>query len=201
MPPAAAARAALQRRAERAGAASALQIPVHGEPPAVSAASALAALSRRAERAGAGSALEIPVRTDEATFERSALLARSQAPAPARARPASSSEVTSRALERALARVPASPLPNPGAPSSVPLEGLAGMAARAAASSSPVRAPSPRDDAHPPPSLLATPSLPEPALPAVLAERQEEAELARRLERILRREAEQAGVDLEGLEP
>jgi hypothetical protein len=29
----------------------------------------------------------------------------------------------------------------------------------------------------------------------------EEAELARRLERILRREAEQAGVDLEGFDP
>jgi len=63
--------------------------------------------------------------------------------------------------------------------------GLAGLAARAAAAS---------------PAPLPGPA-PAAAIPAVLAERMEEAQLARRLDRLLRREAEQAGVDLEGLEP
>jgi hypothetical protein len=65
------------------------------------------------------------------------------------------------------------------------LEGLAGLAARAS----------------PPLAPAAKAPKGEPPLPAVLEERMEEAELARRLERILRREAEQAGVDLEGFDP
>jgi hypothetical protein len=110
------------------------------------------------------------------------------------------------ALERALARVsaraPASaprhdvPKPRPSAPhastaSPAPepaLEGLAGLVARASST----RASPPAPTAKPPSEL---------PLPAVLVERMEEAQLARRLERILRREAEQAGVDLEGFDP
>jgi len=152
-------------------------------------------LERRAERAGAGLALATPVRTEAAGEARAALLARTLAPAPdgAAAEIAPSPRTTpgrpapvANALER--------PPGHPGAPAageSAPREaaprlvGLAGLAARAAAAS---------------PAPLPGPA-PAAAIPAVLAERMEEAQLARRLDRLLRREAEQAGVDLEGLEP
>jgi hypothetical protein len=38
-------------------------------------------------------------------------------------------------------------------------------------------------------------------VPAVLVERMEELKLTQQLDRILRREAERAGIDLEGLDP
>jgi hypothetical protein len=103
--------------------------------------------------------------------------------------------------------------------------GLAGLAARAAGSSrpatetgsqpatrarpslasspsavlprvSPVGRPVPQDPATLPPS-----SAQPPPVPAVLAERMEELKLTQQLDRILRREAERAGIDLEGLDP
>jgi hypothetical protein len=79
------------------------------------------------------------------------------------------------------------------------LGGLAGLAARASSGvTSPARA---RTESHPPPPLLANTALPSPSVPSVLAERMEEAKLSQRLERLLRREAERAGVSLEGLDP
>ncbi|QSQ26058.1 hypothetical protein JY651_14515 [Pyxidicoccus parkwayensis] len=79
------------------------------------------------------------------------------------------------------------------------LTGLAGLAARAASSAAPV--PRARTESHPPPPLLANSALPSPAVPSVLTERMEETKLTQRLERLLRREAERAGVSLEGLDP
>ncbi|WP_164018123.1 hypothetical protein [Pyxidicoccus trucidator] len=82
------------------------------------------------------------------------------------------------------------------------LTGLAGLAARSAqASSGAAQAPRARTESHPPPTLLANTALPSPAIPSVLAERMEETKLSQRLERLLRREAERAGVSLEGLDP
>lgn len=189
---------------------------------ALSAADARAALARRADRVGASSALRVPVNTEAAGVDQAALLARPQAPRVA-SRPASSpsSDGTAglaQALERVMTRkdsraarsaaFDASTASTPGSASTRAPEdtasrlgGLAGLAARAAAASLPPRAPAPSDDASPPPSLLATSAVPPPAIPTVLAERLEETQLTRRLERILRREAQRAGLDLEGLEP
>lgn len=165
----------------------------------LSASSALAALTRRAEHAGAGRALQLPVSTEAASRERAALLTRAQEP-----RPSARALLGATALERAVARVagpaadreparvPAAAQVAPKAPAPR-LEGLAGLAARAGAG-----APLRRE--LPPPALAET-APPQPPIPAVIAERVEEAQLARRLDRILRREAEQAGVDLEGLDP
>lgn len=172
--------------------------PAGGDRPRLSAESARAALAQRAERAGAAGGLQTSV-TTEAEPGRPALLARAQEarPAPARAQAAAKLPEVSR-LERALARtsgrVPRREAP-PAAPADThgegaPLEGLAGLAARA-----------PVARRGPPPVSLAGTAPPQPPIPAVLAERMEEAQLAQRLERILRREAEQAGVDLEELDP
>ena len=185
--------------AAAAAAAATMAAPAGGER-RVSVEAARAALEKRAERAGATSGLQTPV-TAEAEADRPALLARAQQarPAPSRAQvpPGAAKPVGSPALERALARtsrrVPRREVPAPASAagaSEAPLEGLAGLAARAPA-------------AHrgPAPVSLAGTAPPQPPIPAVLAERLEEAQLARRLERILRREAEQAGVDLEELDP
>ncbi|HEY8211002.1 MAG TPA: hypothetical protein VIG99_26145 [Myxococcaceae bacterium] len=177
--------------------------------PVVSRTAAQESLARRAKQAGAGGALGVRV-SAAVEPDRSALLARAQMTHP----PAPETAPGEAALERALARVGAAPaprraIPEPGpaartdpatpggrtaprAPHAPPastnskapepaLEGLAGLVARASSA----------------PAMMT----PEPPIPAVLVERMEEAQLARRLERILRREAEQAGVDLEGFEP
>jgi hypothetical protein len=194
------------RRAAPPGAEQAPTVP-EAHPPRrahrlLSASSALEALARRAESAGAGRALQTPVSTAAASRERAALLTQAQEPSPDRERRSPPTGATlTRTLERAVtrasgpvsgraperARAAVQPEPNAAEPR---LEGLAGLAARA----SPARS-------EPPPAALAVAVPPQPPIPAVLAERLEEAQLARRLERILRREAEQAGIDLEGLDP
>ncbi|HYH96891.1 hypothetical protein [Hyalangium sp.] len=103
--------------------------------------------------------------------------------------------------------------------------GLAGLAARAAGSSLPATNTGSQPATRGRPSLASSPSavpsrvspvgrpVPQgpatlplssaqpPPVPAVLAERMEELKLTQQLDRILRREAERAGIDLEGLDP
>lgn len=188
-----------------------------------------ARLEQRARRAGAADALETPVVSllQDSAREVADVLSRSlgspeQTRGKEASRASSPGESLMGPLERALEKLDARGPVRSAAPNAVAggapaargglaglaaraeearggLSGLAGLAARASSGvTSPARA---RTESHPPPPLLANTALPSPAVPSVLAERMEEAKLSQRLERLLRREAERAGVSLEGLDP
>jgi hypothetical protein len=196
-----AAREALARRAEKAGARRALQTTVVPDVEAHRRALLERAQAPVAEGRARPPAELVPHRTpgpalSDGTTAADALeraLARLAGRTPRRAVPAPQSAAAPEALAGRIREVP----PEGRASSALsareaPLEGLAGLAARASAAAAPP---------GPPPVSLAGTAPPQPPIPAALAERMEEAQLARRLERILRREAEQAGVDLEELDP
>lgn len=190
----------LQQRALRAGAVEALKTPVV---PGASPREVAEVLTRSSQEPVAAESQPAVASTLARPIERA--LERLESRAPSRALPPSPTrargpEVPAPGPARGREEAPPGGLAGLAARAASPSGGLAGLAARAASGGT-TAAPRARTESHPPSSPRANTVLPEPAVPGVLAERMEEAKLAQRLERLLRREAERAGVSLEGLEP